>query len=249
MQHSYAWSFKSDPGYREVLEHVSEAQGESFLRWSRARLPELSWSMITRLASRNDSLGKPTTNADHELRYSPSHWRYLCHAIKVWQHIDSLNLGRVDIIELGGGYGGLALWIDGLRDLFSTQLRDYTIVDLPDVAVLQSQFAEILGVPLMTANGLDAADLAWAVDHCYAVPKVLVSCYAFSEFDQETRDWYADRLVKYCAHGLMVWNFPEPVLGADGRWYGGPVYPFTDHELTVTDDEPALYAGHKLVRW
>lgn len=243
-----AWSFKSDPGYREVLEHVSEAQGATFFEWIAQRNPGVTGSLIARLATLNDSVGQPVQAEFSIGHYSPSNWRYLCHAIKLWHHIDSLNLPEVDGIELGGGYGGLALYVDGLRHLFATTLRSYTIVDLPDVAELQRQVSRALGIPLNAVNGLDGNELE-LIRPQDATPRVLFSAYAFSEFDQDTRDWYADRLIKHCDHGLMIWNFPDPELTEDGREYGGPVYPFTDRPLTVTDDEPALYAGHKLVRW
>lgn len=244
------WTFKSDPGYREVLEHVTEEQGIAFREWVEDAMPGMNWVHVIRLAERNDSVGapvRPLTFNDRLGSFSPSNWRYLCHAVKVWQHIDSLGVDEVDVIELGGGYGGLALYVRGLARMFPTRIRDYTMVDLPEVAILQRQVACAAGVDLHTVNGQDASELALV--SCGAAPKVLVSAYAFSEFDQDTRDWYAERLVRYCDHGLMIWNFPEPILGTDGRWYGGPVYPFTSQPLTVTPDEPSLYPGHQMVCW
>lgn len=240
------WTFKSDPGYREVLEHVTPAQGIVLLEWARGQLLQLKWSQIEALATLNDSVGQPLIMS--HLRYSPSNWRYLCHALKVWRHIESLNLPEVDIVELGGGYGGLALYVRGLAREFKTRVRTYIIVDLPEVAELQQRVANAVNVDLVAVSGLDANCLATMRPHDLT-PRILVSAYAFSEFDQDTRDWYAERLVSYCDHGLMIWNFPEALMLEDGQWYGGPIYPFIDRELTVRSDEPALYAGHQVVTW
>lgn len=244
------WTFKSDPGYREVLEHVTEEQGIAFREWVEDAMPGMNWVHVIRLAERNDSVGapvRPLTFNDRLGSFSPSNWRYLCHAVKVWQHIDSLGVDEVDVIELGGGYGGLALYVRGLAREFKTSVRTYIIVDLPEVAALQQKVADALNVDLVAFDGLDS-DVLKAI-RPGPKPTVLVSSYAFSEFDQDTRNWYAERLVRYCDHGLMIWNFPEPILGADGRWYGGPVYPFISQPLTVTDDQPPLYPGHQMVCW
>ncbi len=243
------WTFKSSPGYRQVLEHVSPEQGAAFLEWAfLADVEQLSGGLVRGLAALNDSVGQPVRHGSALGRFSPSNWRYLCHALKVWQHIDTLGLDRVDIIEIGGGYGGLALYVRGLASLFSTPVRAYYLVDLPEVAILQHQVAQALNVSVFPLDGLDP-DLFTVFQERPSQRQFLVSAYAFSEFDQETRDWYAERVIRYCDHGLMVWNFPDPTPGADGRLYGGPVYPFTDKPMVVTPDEPALYDRHSLVRW
>lgn len=246
------WTFKSDEGYRQVLEHVSKDQGTAFLDWSHAAQPNLDWDKVVRIATLNDSFGKPIQFDYPGLgMFSPSNWRYLCHALKVWRHIDSLGLDNVDIIELGGGYGGLALWVRGLAAGRDVRLGTYSLVDLPEAAILQGQFTAACSLrSVWTANGLEAEGLARALrppGHT-GVPRILVSAYAFSEFDQETRDWYAEGLIRHCEHGLIVWNCPEPISGFE-RELGGPVYQFIDKPLSIEPDEPNLYIDHKLAKW
>ncbi len=240
------WTFKSDEGYRQVLEHVSKDQGTAFLNWSQAAQPDLDWDLVVRIATLNDSLGKPIQFDYPGLgTFSPSNWRYLCHALKVWQHIDSLGLPEVDIVELGGGYGGLALFVRGLSELFATNIDEYMIVDLREASILQNQFARAVGVPLIAVDGLyPKFVMEEDTDRQF-----LVSAYAFSEFDQDTRDWYVERLIRYCEHGLIVWNCPEPIRDHFERELGGPVYQFIDKPLSIEPDEPNLYIDHKLVRW
>lgn len=244
------WTFKSDEGYRQVLEHVSEEQGKAFLDWVATTEPNLDWDLVVRLATLNDSFGKPIQAEFPGLgTFSPSNWRYLCHALKAWRHINSLGLDEFDIIELGGGYGGLALFVRGLAHGRDVRLGNYTMVDLPEAAELQGQFAAACGIRAHVANGLDSDSLIWALgDGARGPTKVVVSAYAFSEFDQETRDWYVDGLIRHCEHGLIVWNCPEPLTSFE-RTLGGPVYQFIDKPLSVEPDLPPLYVGHQLVRW
>ena len=45
----------------------------------------------------------------------------------------------IDIVEIGGGYGGLAYW---LRRLLGARLGRYVIVDLPEVSMVQAFFLD-----------------------------------------------------------------------------------------------------------
>ncbi len=244
-QPPHAWTFKSDKRYREVLEHTPTLFAQAMLEWSQAALPGLSMDYVKGLCHLNDSLGKPEQVPIRGLgTYSTSNMKYLCHAIKVWQHIDSLGMEQVHIYEIGAGYGGLALWVDGLRPYFRTEHVTYTSFDLPDVAQLQNRYAEALDVSLY------ARDQAWVSTHDAPDSRFCISIYAFSEFDQLTRDWYVDRVMRHCRHGLIIWNFAEnQCMGLDGRLFGGPVYKFVDWPITRVLDEPRLYAWHEMVTW
>ncbi len=242
------WTFKSDPRYRAVLEHTPRDFAESMLTWSLAQMPSLTCDRIRGLATLNDSVGTPAQESIGQLgMFAPSNMRYLCHAIKLWQHVDSLGLPEVNIVEIGGGYGGLALWVRGLAHLFKTRLHAYWIVDLPEVTILQFMVAQALNVPLfaLTPDAPYFEEFHQGMDALFCF-----SAYAFSEFDQPTRDWYAEHLLPKCRHGLMVWNFPEgPIKGEDGRMFGGPAYQFVEWPITRVPDEPALYVGHEVVTW
>jgi len=244
-QRSDQWNFKSDAGYREVLEHTPVEFADAMLAWSLNALPSLTLDYIRSLCERNDSIGKPVQEPIVGLgTYSTSNMKYLCHAIKVWQHIESLSLPRVHIIEIGAGYGGLTLFVDGLESYFKTPHWTYTSIDLPEVAILQNRVTETLDLSLvafdMTTPKFEAIEPG--LQFC-------VSAYAFSEFDQATRDWYAEHVLRHCRHGLMVWNFPQALEGIDGRWFGGPPYQFVEWPITRMPDEPRLYDGHELVTW
>lgn len=239
------WRFKCDARYGEVLEHTPVGYAAAYLHWSLKAMPGLD---VRALCELNDSVGAPVQQPINGLgAYAPSNMRYLSHAIKLWQHIDSLGLPRVELVEIGGGFGGLAVFVRGLADLFKTYLGAYWMLDLPEVATLQYRVARQLGVRVMPQGADTADELGVIADRRY--PLVCFSAYAFSEFDQATRDWYADRVLKYCRHGLMIWNFPEAQVDADGVEFGGPPYQFVEWPITRVPDEPRLYVGHEVVTW
>jgi len=248
------WTFKSDPLYTRILEHVTPAQGRLFLEQVQGEYAPL-WptiaGLLPDLVYTNDRYGRPETGRFPVLGLvcSPSNMRYLSQALRLLSHAVQMGMTRLHIVELGGGYGGLALYTHRLVHLFPTlTIHAYTIVDLPEAARVQNKMAAALGVPMVAVNGLDALALSWCLERSRA-PRFFVSAYAFSEFDAETRAWYEQRVARTCEHGFVIWNFRKGVHGF-GPVLGGDVYQFVDAPLWVEPDRPDMYEeGILLVRF
>lgn len=238
-----AWRFKTDPRYTPILEHVTPEQAAAFLERAAAEFPEV-WDRVraeaVRLAAANDGLGRPERARFPALgaACSPSNLRYLYHALRVLGHARALGLTELRVVELGGGYGGLALYVLRLAPLLGVAVGDYAIVDVPEAVALQAAYARALDLPLRVIDGLDGDALAGATGPDDGERRYLISAYAFSEFDAETRAWYEARLVRKCAHGFLVWNFCVPLLDVAEKPLGGPPYPFVDAPLTVEPERP-----------
>lgn len=101
------------------------------------------------------------------------------------------------IVEIGGGAGEFYAVIRALG--FSGK---YYIFDLPEVKTFQNSYlAEV-----SKQTGLSFyQNLKY--DFC-------VSFYALGEFDSEVKNWYINKVVLKCIHGLIVWN---PHSGAGGE--------------------------------
>lgn len=212
------WSFKSAPAYRQILEHVSPEQGNAYLE--KAHQSPL-WGLQARLALVetalfNDSLGKPI-KADYAsigIFCSPTNLRYLCQALDILEWIKHLGLNDVQIVEIGGGYGGLALFLKRFAKLARVSIAGYTIVDLPEAGALQRRYADELGIALNTVDATDALAVNLAID-----PRewFLVSAYGFSEFSAPIREWYQATVIRHCAHGYLVWNMIPVYEIAEGQ--------------------------------
>jgi hypothetical protein len=249
------WTFKNDIRFQRVLEHVDHFQGFRFIEQMQREYATY-WQdvvdLLPAVVEQNDRFGKPYVDTFHEvdLTCSPSNFRYLSQALRLFTHAAEVQPGHIHVIELGGGYGGLALYVHRLAHLFpETTIDAYTIIDLPEACAIQQRVAHELELPILAVNGLDETALEWAMERVDA-PRFLFSAYAFSEFDAETRAWYESRVARKCEHGVVIWNFRYGVSGVAEKDLGGPVYQFVDAPLRVEFDEPNIYPeGIQLVRF
>lgn len=235
------WTFKGDHRYREILEHLRPEQAEEIIIAAQERFPE-ALRRLAGIAAENDSLGQPvkTHFASVGVMCSPSNLRYLWHACLVLDHLRSVNVRQTSVVEIGAGYGGLALYVHRLANLFSVGIERYTTVDLPQMAALQQRFGEALGLSIEGVDGSDGFALQRIVAR--PEPKVLCSIYAFAEFDEATQDWYAEQIIRHCEHGFVLWNYAPTWLHRGPN----PLYAFIDRPLRVVGDTVPDY---RLERW
>ena len=123
-------NFKSNPVYCGVLEHVNQGYGYQYLECIAREFPE-SLDKLKKFLNLNDKHGQPikydfATQDQQHYHCSPTSFRYFYQALLVLKHIKELGLNSVDIVEIGGGYGGLCLALHYL----STDINSYSICDL-----------------------------------------------------------------------------------------------------------------------
>ena len=140
-------------------------------------------------------------------------------------------LNNIDIIEIGGGYGGLCFFIYNLASLFNITIKSYSIFDLKYPLLLQKKYLENLNI-----NNVNFADL-----DCIKNIKensFLISNYAFSEISMDIQKIYTEKLLNpYTSHGFLAWNFIN-------------VYNFIDDKFITTENEfPLTSNENKFVRF
>jgi putative sugar O-methyltransferase len=183
-------TFKRHPDYTPILEHVSYEQGLGYIEQIQRNAPVLLNSMDRFVT--NDLIGKP-----HKRYYpgimqdmSPTTLRYIKVLGDLVLCFGSLN--DLDIVEIGGGYGGQCKII---HDIFTP--RTYTIVDLPEVLNLNRKYLK--DIPNILFRSPDDAT-ATKYD-------LLISNYAFSEMERSYQEFYKDKIIRYCEKGYMTCNF------------------------------------------
>jgi hypothetical protein len=133
---------------------------------------------------------------------SPSTLRHLHHA---WCVVSTFDVSHV--VEVGGGYGGLALLLPLVATLLGKSVRSYRIYDLEAPAALQRAY--------LAAHEIDGPFRDWGDAATYGAdlaPRratVLVSAYCVSELLPEACDAYLANLVPQCDGLWMVWNSPR----------------------------------------
>jgi hypothetical protein len=111
----------------------------------------------------------------------------------------------MDFVEIGGGYGGLALAIDYLAKKYGIleSVKSYTIIDLSAPNKLQEEVLDqyTLSFPV---KFVDAATYGKDIS---TQNTFLISNYAFSSFSEAIRKGYQTELFSKVSHGFMAWNF------------------------------------------
>lgn len=190
----YFAKFRSCKSYRKILEHVPPRTGEKYLQQlDKTGLPfKTLHNLIPKI-----NVGGPASYYFIGLgRVSPTSIRYA----KV--HNDLRNLfGTLDdftILEIGCGYGGLALQLIQAESLFAFDIADLEVVEhlaLKYVSTINPDYKRTLRL---------------ARNQNYKSIDLLVSNYAFSELSRELQDSYLERYILKAKKGYMIYNHINP---------------------------------------
>jgi len=216
------WKSKCSEVYY-MLEHVA---GHDAVEFAKKCLEEgLTKTQIQVYANICDSVGNPHVHHFPELKltFSTTCIRYLYHAIQILKMNPNLP-----IVEIGGGYGGLALAINYVSAIRNITVPVYIIIDLPNVQQLQEYYLNhfSLSFPVFFSS-------------TYEVPCFLVSNYALAEMGQTNRDNYIrDFVFPYVQEGFLLWNSNSSYSFLDEKY----VY-------TVEEESPKTGPDNKVIRF
>jgi hypothetical protein len=182
--------FKSNPAYTYMLEHVSYNQG---LEYHTILKKYYSEEEILEYCNLNDLYGEPKKCEYSFGTVSPTSLRYILHANLILDCIKE----PVDIVEIGGGYGGLCL---ALYHFGKTFIKSYTIVDLDSASRLQNMY---LSKHSLHINYKSSSTYGSDIEN---TNMFLISNYCFSEIDSVHQKKYIETLFPKVSHGFMAWN-------------------------------------------
>ena len=154
--------------------------------------------MIT-LCNKNDTIGKPNLFLSKYLgNTSINNIRYIYQSLHILNHIKYLQLNNVNVIEIGGGYGGLSFYIRNLSYIYNISINSYTIYDLEDVSKFQIRNQTELNNNIITKNLPDNINLK--------NQSFLISIYALSELIPSLIDDYNNLVLPFIKNGYLIWN-------------------------------------------
>jgi hypothetical protein len=174
-----------------MLEHVA---GGDAIQFAKKCFEEgLTIKQVQDYAILCDSVGSPDVYFFPEvnLSFSTTCIRYLYHATQIIK----MN-PKLPIVEIGGGYGGLALAINYVAKIKNVTVPAYIIIDLPNVQKLQEYYLNHfkLNFPVFFSTTYETS--------CF-----LVSNYALAEMGEENRTNYIKNFVlPYVQQGFLLWN-------------------------------------------
>ena len=202
------WDFKSNSEYTQILENLGKYYGNLYLDQLNKQFTKFFYKhkkYLIDLCEMNDLYGKPKLRPFSSfIPCSPTNLRYILHSLLILTFMSNHKLNTIDIIEIGGGYGGLSLFIHKISALFKINITSYTIIDLPEISLLQKTYLDALN---MTKNM-----------HFYNINNYknlkknsfLISNYAYSELAIELQQEYTEKILNpYISYGFLVWNYIE----------------------------------------
>ena len=216
--------FKSSDDYRSILEHVSQDLGNKYYDLIKKEF-FIEDEKIVKFCELNDFYGSPDKYLIKNLNtiVSPTSLRYIFHSLLIIDHIRSLNLSNLNIVEVGAGYGGLALCMNYFG---SDLIESYTCIDFPEVLQLQKLYLSKfqLNFPV---SFVDCSTFGYSIDK----PNIFfISNYGFSEISETKRNKYSEILIPKVQHGFM-------------SWCGVDVYNFGKSEVKFVDERPMTAGG------
>ena len=193
-------SWKGLGPVKAVLEHESESTAKGYLEYLMMFLKK---EIIQRLAAKNDMIGNAEPKMIYNIYTSPSSIRYVRHSYDLVKHCLDKNLNDVTIVEIGGGYGGMALITLEMASLLGLTIKNYVIYDLPGVGELQRFYLNKHGV----ADRVQWNDcMSFGSDLDPSEKNVLFSSYSLSSLHPEYRDSYLRTILPVLKGGLLIWN-------------------------------------------
>ena len=209
------WNFKSNPNYTYMLEHVNEHQGKEYLNEIKTKFNLFyteNKSFLIELCIQNDLYGETIKyKFDDFDTCSPTNLRYILHSLLILQHMTECGLTNVDIIEIGGGYGGLCFFLNKISNKLGISVNSYSIFDLPEPLLLQKRYLE--GSNLTNLRFLNISNFDKLNKNSF-----LISTYAFSEIPMNFQIEYTNKVLNpYVSYGFLAWNGIAPYKFIDGK--------------------------------
>ena len=192
-------NFKNSSQFTDILEHVDEKHGHKYEEQIKK---EFSKEVVEfkELIAKNDSIGNPLKCDYGRLSMSPTNLRYIYQALLIGSKCNNwFNKPSIKIIEIGGGYGGLAFYIKNILRDFNI---NYTIIDLPEPGKLQKKFLTVAGVPGVRI--ISCFDIDSISDESF---DLVISNYCLSEVGLENQREYFEKLIKKCDKKFFIWNY------------------------------------------
>ena len=184
-------TFKLNDDYRQILEHLSYKDSLGYFEAIRRDNPWLL-SMF-HLFGENDKIGSPETYHYSMLNrnMAPTTIRYIKVLSDLILYFGSLD--GINIVEIGGGYGGQCLIISK-----EVTFKSYTIIDLKEPSALQRKYLDyhkVSNVRCVTPDMLEFDN----IDLC-------ISNYAFSEIARPFQNAYIEKVIKPAKNGYITCN-------------------------------------------
>lgn len=193
-------NFRKDDGYRKILEGGGLDVFNYFL--GAIRDHDLSDQFFSNLEyfRANDQYGNPDLYNDNEIgKFSPTTLKYALNVLNILEAFEKDKIKRV--VEIGGGYGGMAVILSHFLDLES-----YTLVDLPECNILTekylNKFDSLNGV-FKTVNCHESSD------EDFSGTDLVIAINSLSECNRDVQLKYFRDIISNSRYSYVVRNIDK----------------------------------------
>ena len=183
-------TFKQDPRYTAILEHVPYEQGREYVETIQQY--EIDEDLIETFKENDTVGGANILEFDKPFgMISPSTLRYIQNALDISYFYGEGELNK--IVEIGGGYGGLCKTINCLCDF-----GEYHIYDMEPASRLQEKYLSNFQIDGKVFHHSEPEELK-DID-------LLISNYAYSELGEKLQDLYYNNVIVNSKKVYMILN-------------------------------------------
>lgn len=183
----------------------------------------------------NDKIGDPITQNFSTIGIcAPNTLRY----VKIVGDLQKEfgDLSKLNIVEIGGGYGGQCLILNTI-----TGFSSYTIVDLPECLPLINKYLQNFNLKNYTtiANNLIST----------LKSDLVISNYAISEIAREEQLIYLEKIINLAPRGYIIYNdFVSEINSFNLDEFISNIS-IKNRKINVKKEEPNTYPTNFLITW
>jgi putative sugar O-methyltransferase len=220
-------NFKQNSQYKAILEHISKEESDLFIGEMK-NLNSVSGGEIS-LFKENDVYGNPEIYSYALFgQISPSTIRYIKNTLDIQNYFgDDIK----DIVEIGGGYGGLCKTMQVRYDF-----KNYVLIDLPQVNMLSKKY-------ISKFSSLSGKVSQFSPDEITNIKNIdlVISNYAFSECDVKIQEFYYNTVISNAKYFYMVYNNITPY---NMNWEKFKTYASKDFNIHIEEEIRSTHTNY-----
>lgn len=188
--------FRRNKDIRGIIDGVTPSAARGYLKRIDDLAPDWIESHCSELR-RNEEVGDPElTVFGRGIELAPVTLRYAWNALEMDR---ALSLAGKTVVEIGGGYGGLARIVCALF-----RPARYYIIDLPEARTVAERYLSHFH-PLPLTLPIEFLPLDASIES-----DIFVANYSVAEFDRLEQRRYLDNIILRARSGYLTHNIPNP---------------------------------------
>jgi len=190
-------NFKQDPRYRHILEGGLKITFDYFLNKIKTLDNNSIFFNNLELFRKNDLYGNPDLYDDPKIgKFSLTTLKYVYNALELVEYVKDSQINK--IVEIGGGYGGLAVVLSGMLDFC-----EYTLIDLPETCKLVDKYISNYDDLKLKVKTLSCYDVD---EYDFSNTDLTIAINSLSECNIDYQMKYFEKIISKSKYSYIIRN-------------------------------------------